>query len=152
MKTKLAVCSAAILMFSVASMTFAEGESASDAQTNTTSETQQAKPEIIIAKGKAGQTPVQLVYDYLAERVSDEYGIGEYRQLSISQKTLKAEDYKNIALELQQSGLADDAITKQRFQFALGFNDETGVWQIKSVKQDWQCRRHTKKWTQRPCQ
>ena len=34
-------------------------------------------PAVVIAKGKQGQAPVQVVYDYLLDRVANEYGIGE---------------------------------------------------------------------------
>ncbi|WP_348945323.1 hypothetical protein ABHF33_01600 [Chitinibacter sp. FCG-7] len=111
-----------------------------------------AKVDVVIAKGKVGQAPVQVVYDYLADRISDEYGVGEYQNLHISQKAAGAEDFHQVALEVVQSGLMDDAIASQRYRFVLSVNEEAKVWQIKSVTQDWQCRRgHKKAWTQKPC-
>jgi hypothetical protein len=112
--------------------------------------TPEVKPPVVIAKGKQGQAPVQVVYDYLQDRISDEYGLSEYQNLQISQKTAKAEDYKNVSLNVVKAGLGDDSTASQRYQFALAFNDEAQVWAINSVKQDWQCRR-SKAWTQKPC-
>ncbi|QLI80163.1 hypothetical protein HZU75_00650 [Chitinibacter fontanus] len=111
-----------------------------------------SKPEVIIAKGKVGQAPVQLVYDYLADRIANEYGVSEFQNLQITQKSAGAEDFSNVSLEVLQTGLLDDAIAAQRYRFKLNVNEESRVWQIKSVSQEWQCRRGNKKaWTQKPC-
>lgn len=111
-----------------------------------------SKPEVIIAKGKVGQAPVQLVYDYLADRIANEYGVSEFQHLQITQKSASAEDFSKVSLEVVQTGLLDDAIAAQRYRFTLDVNEQQQVWQIKSVSQEWQCRRGNKKaWTQKPC-
>ncbi|WP_373975738.1 hypothetical protein NT239_03015 [Chitinibacter sp. SCUT-21] len=112
-----------------------------------------AKPDVVIAKGKLGQAPVQIVYDYLADRIVNEYGVAEYRNLVITQKSAGAEDFSKVNVEVLQSGLPDDAVAAQRFRFTFDVNDQAQVWQMKSVTQDWQCKRSKKKaWTQKPCQ
>jgi hypothetical protein len=111
-----------------------------------------SKPEVIIAKGKVGQAPVQVIYDYLADRITNEYGVSEYQNLQIKQKSAGAEDFTRVSVEVLQSGLLDDAVAAQRYRFNLAVNEELRVWEIKSVTQDWQCRRGNKKaWTQKPC-
>ncbi len=107
----------------------------------------------VIYTGKVGSAPVQVAFDYLKDRVANEYGIGEYRELLIQQKSASAENTKKVSLALQMQGLLDDSVKAQRYQFTLNFNDELNVWLIDSVKQDWQCRRGASKgWTQKPCQ
>ena len=106
----------------------------------------------VIYTGKLGMAPVQVVYDYLKERVADEYGVGEYRELSIKQRAASGEQFGQVAIELQQQGLLDDATKTQRYQLSLSLNEASKLWQIDGVKQDWQCRRGASKaWTQKPC-
>ncbi|QLG87282.1 hypothetical protein HQ393_02900 [Chitinibacter bivalviorum] len=143
---KLAVLSASVLM---AGSAMAEETASAAAKADVTI----AKgTDITIAKGKVGQAPVQVVYDYLVDRISDENGLADYQTLQINQKSPKAEDYQNVTLEVIKSGLADDSVATQRYRFVMNFTDDTHVWQIKSVKQEWQCRRgNSKAWTQKPC-
>ncbi|WP_156128967.1 MULTISPECIES: hypothetical protein [Chitinibacter] len=109
-------------------------------------------PAVVIAKGKQGQAPVQVVYDYLLDRVANEYGIGEYQRLNIQQQSPSAEEFNQVNLTLTKEGLLDDSVATQRYRFVLNFEPQAGVWLINSVTQDWQCRRGNKKaWTQKPC-
>ena len=102
--------------------------------------------------GQVGSAPVQVMYEYLQNRFSNELGIGEYQQLIIKQTAAGPENFKQVKIETQMQGLMDDSVRTQRFQLAMHFDDATSVWVLDSVRQDWQCRRaNSKGWTQRPC-
>ncbi|GAA5785908.1 hypothetical protein GCM10007860_30720 [Chitiniphilus shinanonensis] len=107
-------------------------------------------PTPVIHRGEPGQTPVEVAYRYLKDRVADEYGVADYRELRIAQQS-KGEDFKHVGLEVQMKGLTDDSVATQRFQFKLAFDDAAHAWVIDHARQDWQCRRGGKGWTQRPC-
>ncbi|WP_027469391.1 hypothetical protein [Deefgea rivuli] len=110
------------------------------------------EPRKQLYTGQLGQAPVQVMFDYLKNRIADEYGIGEYRELVIKQRAAGPENFKKVSIEAQMQGLLDDSIKTQRFQLGMSFNEETSVWLIDTVKQDWQCRRGASKgWTQKPC-
>ncbi|GHD57306.1 hypothetical protein [Jeongeupia chitinilytica] len=98
--------------------------------------------------GKPGHAPVEVAFDYLKDRIADEHGLGEYRQLVIDQQGKGGEIPDQVALRVEMRGLLDDAVAVQRYVFAMRFDD---VWKIDAVRQDWQCRRSKKGWTQRPC-
>ncbi|MBM5570203.1 MULTISPECIES: hypothetical protein [Deefgea] len=105
-----------------------------------------------IFTGQVGSAPVQVMYEYLQNRISNELGIGEYQQLVIKQTAAGPENFKQVQIETQLQGLLDDSVRTQRFQLSMSFNDATSVWLIDSVKQDWQCRRgNSRAWTQKPC-
>ena len=110
------------------------------------------EPRKPLYTGQLGQAPVQVMFDYLKNRIADEYGIGEYRELVIKQRAAGPENFKKVSIEAQMQGVLDDSIKTQRFQLGMSFNEETSVWLIDTVKQDWQCRRGaSKSWTQKPC-
>ncbi|TJZ73793.1 hypothetical protein [Chitiniphilus eburneus] len=133
-----------LMAATLAGMALAEDEAAVAAATDI------LKPVPVIHRGEPGQTPVEVAYRYLKDRIADEYGVAEYRDLRIGQQS-KGEDFKHVALAVQMSGLADDSVATQRFQFKLAFDDASSAWVIDSARQDWQCRRGGKGWTQRPC-
>ncbi|MGL4996337.1 MAG: hypothetical protein ACRC6G_09245 [Deefgea sp.] len=102
--------------------------------------------------GQLGAAPVQVVYEYLGNRLTNELGIGEYQRLAIQQTLAGPENFKKVNIELQMQGLMGDSVRTQRFQLGLSFDDTTSAWLIDSAKQDWQCRRgNSKGWTQKPC-
>ncbi|BCL75724.1 hypothetical protein JHS3_14600 [Jeongeupia sp. HS-3] len=108
-----------------------------------------AAPATLIYSGKPGRAPVEVVFDYLKDRIADEHGLSEYRTLSITQQGKGGEIPDHVSLSVQMKGLLDDAVAAQRYTFTLSFD---GVWKIDTAHQDWQCRRGGKKgWTQRPC-
>ncbi|AOX99787.1 hypothetical protein [Jeongeupia sp. USM3] len=107
-----------------------------------------AKAAAPIYTGKPGHAPVEVVFDYLKDRIADEYGLSEYRNLTIVQQGKGGEIPDHVSLKVEMQGLLDDAVATQRYAFALRFDD---VWKIDAVRQDWLCRRGQKGWTQRPC-
>lgn len=110
------------------------------------------EPRKPLYTGQLGQAPVQVMFEYLKNRIADEFGIGEYRELVIKQSAAGPENFKKVSIEAQMQGVLDDSIRTQRFKLGMSFNEETSVWLIDTVKQDWQCRRGTSKgWTQKPC-
>lgn len=106
-----------------------------------------------IFQGQPGAAPVQVMYQYLQNRITNEHGLGEYQQLVIKQTSAGPENFKQVKIELQLQGLMDDSVRNQRFQLGMSLNEATSSWTIDSVKQDWQCRRgNSRAWTQKPCQ
>ncbi|MBM3115295.1 hypothetical protein [Jeongeupia naejangsanensis] len=107
-----------------------------------------ARSTLPIHSGKVGQAPVEVVFDYLKERIADERGLGEYRTLSIEQQGKGGEVPDQVSLRVEMKGLLDDAVAAQRYRLTMHFDE---VWQIEHVQHSWQCRRGKPGWTQRPC-
>lgn len=117
------------------------------AQAETASAPAQAAKPIFV--GKPGEAPVPVVYRWLSDRIADENGLFGYPKLVLTQ-TGKGEDIRSVDVTVVMDGLPDDAVKTQRYQLKLDFVAE--AWQIAAARQDWQCRRAGKGWTQRPCQ
>ena len=102
----------------------------------------------VIFRGERGLAPVQVVYDYLKDRIADENGLGDYRTLDIKQQAA-GDNGEQIKVEVVIGGLHDDSVASQRYRIGLHL-DDTG-WIIDHADQDWKCRRGGKGWVTRPC-
>ncbi|KAF0812550.1 hypothetical protein IGB42_02839 [Andreprevotia sp. IGB-42] len=131
---------AAVLLL-IALMPFAVADDAAPAAAD-------AAAAPVIFKGTRGLAPVQVVYDYLKDRIADEHGLADYQSLAIRQQA-KGEAGEQVQMEVVLAGLKDDAVASQRYQLGLVLADSG--WDINSARQDWKCRRGGKGWTTKPC-
>lgn len=101
-----------------------------------------------VFRGRVGEAPVQVVFNFLGDHASNEVGQFDYQKLSFNQ-TATDKDRQQVNLDVTMLGTLESARAAQRFQFKLVYADK--IWFITAARQDWKCRSASNSWTQRPC-